>query len=118
VAFIIVGICCGILLTGYELSFSSDRFIEWYVKIRTRPRSMKRKVTITNPEKEVVFFTRRLNPIIDLEYDDDVRNKLSKVTVKDVVINKENKLKKLTLGSEMKILFKGKPFGELIIREY
>ena len=55
-------------------------------------------------------------PLIDLEYDEDIRKKLTTVEMKKIVINKGKRFKRI--GTLLTINLSGKTKGELVIKEY
>ena len=102
-----------IITSPMVLMLFSSRIRDLYFILRTR--KTQREITILNPEGEITFVTRSSNPLIDLEYDDDVR-----AGMKEVSLTKREKKGKLLKRriNVLRIQFNRKTRGQLIIKEY
>jgi hypothetical protein len=84
-----------------------------------RLKKVYKEVTIQNPYQEVKYFTRSLTPLIDIEYDEEVRKHLKSATLierppKKIFFN----LLTVNKGKDLTILLEGNPKGILTIKEY
>jgi hypothetical protein len=98
---------------GQVALFANLRFMRFYLKFKTR--KPRRQVTITNPEGTVRYHTTRSDPLIDLEYDGDLREHLTKVTFFKEKSDKKNRVHTI---KELAITFNGKTNGILTIKDY
>ena len=104
-----------ILMSVFNLFTASGntKLRNFYFKFR---KGVRKQVTILNPDTKVEYLTRNGMPLIDLEYDEDIRKKLTTVEMKKIVINKGKRFKRI--GTLLTINLSGKTEGELVIKEY
>ena len=102
----------GALPFALEIEF----FRNLYFKLRTR--TLLKKVIIQNPEGIIKYATRELDPLIDLEYDENVRKNLLTVELKKIPKKGRFDSRGKTGKNELIITLSGKTKGELVIKEY
>lgn len=100
------------------LLFTNTRWMRFYVSTKTR--NPRREITIRNPEGTIKYRTLRAPPLIDLEYDGNVRDHLQSATLFTL---KERT--KLFFGKipgsriqELTVTLQGRAEGTLTIKEY
>jgi len=100
------------------LLFTNTRWMRFYVSTKTR--NPRREITIRNPEGTIKYRTLRAAPLIDLEYDGNVRDHLQRATLFTL---KERT--KLFFGripgpqiQELTVTLKSRAEGTLTIKEY
>ena len=95
-----------------ENSFYRNLYFKW------RTRTVRKRVVIQNPEGIIRYITRDTDPFIDLEYDEDIRQKLLSVELKKIPKKGRFDSRSKRGKNEMIITLSGKAEGELIIKEY
>jgi len=103
-----------LIVTEMPLASGSQFWRNFYFKIKTK--KPKRQVTIQNPDTKIEYLTKSSNPLVDLEYDEDIRKKLTTTEMKKIIVKKRWKFRwTLTM---LTINLSGKTKGELVIKEY
>ena len=102
----------GYLPFALEISFFRKLYFKW------RTRTLHKKVIIQNPEGVIRYVTRELDPLIDLEYDENVRKNLLTVELKKIPKKGRFDSRGKRGKNELTITLSGKTKGELVIKEY
>jgi len=93
-----------------SLAFMNDRIMRIYLAMKTK--SSRREIHLQNPEGTVEYIT--LRDLLDIEYSEDVRKALSKVTL--IQLKRKNWLS--TSKNKLTLTFNRRTSGDLVIKEY